>query len=128
MDKNELAEERTEWAERRTKWADQRTYLAQQRTFAGWVRTGFTSIAVGFGTIEFLGKDRPLWLITSIGLIFISLGGLIPVLALYNYLKVEMNMKRANLPKSSMPSIWIIIITVGMVIAAAGGVLLVFMN
>ena len=128
MGKDKQAEERTELAEDRTEWADQRTHLAQQRTFAGWMRTGFTSLAVGFGTVEFLREIQPAWLITGIGLILILLGGAIPVLAYINYRKVDMNMEKAEKPRSAIPRVWILFLTISMVLAAFGGVLLVLGN
>ncbi|MFO7978390.1 MAG: DUF202 domain-containing protein [Bacteroidales bacterium] len=127
MNKNELAEERTEYAEDRTVWADQRTFLAQQRTFAGWIRTGLTALAVGFGTIEFMGETHPSWLITTLGLIFIFLGGLIPLLALISFRAVELRMKETNRPQSAISGKWMILITVVMVMAALGGILLIFL-
>lgn len=127
MNKQELAEERTEYAEDRTVWADQRTFLAQQRTFAGWTRTGLTAIAVGIGSIEFLGKTHPSWLILTIGLIFIFLGGLIPLLALISFRAVETRMKETNRPKSAISGIWMTLITTLMVMASVGGILLVIL-
>lgn len=126
MDKNQLAEERTEWAEERTIWADQRTFLAQQRTFGGWIRTGLTSIAVGFGFIEVLGRQNPHWLVTATGLILIILGGVIPVMALDGYGKVQTQMKKTNRPKSSFPYIWIKFVAFALLAAAIGGILIVF--
>jgi putative membrane protein len=128
MSEDKESKERTALAEERTEWADQRTHLAQQRTFSGWMRTGFTSLAVGFGTIEFLREVQPAWLITGIGLILIMMGGIIPVLAYINYRKVEMNMKKAEKPRSAIPRVWVLFLTISMIMASFGGVLLVLGN
>lgn len=122
--RNELAQERTEWAEERTEWADQRTYLAQQRTFAGWIRTGLTSMAVGFGIIEFIRQPEPVWLTTSIGLSFIFVGALINGLAFVSYRKVTLHMRETHRPEMTLSVWWTGVITGGLILAAVGGLFL----
>lgn len=119
-------EERTELAEERTEWADQRTFLAQERTFAGWIRTGLTSIAVGLGVIELLREVQPEWLISTIGFIFIVVGGILQVLAFLSYRNVNMEMKRSSRPDMSISMWWIGAVTGGLVICAIAGLVLVF--
>lgn len=126
VDRDEEAEERTDLAEERTQWADQRTYLAQERTFGGWIRTGLTSIAVGLGVIELLREVQPQWLITSIGVTFIFIGGLVQLVALRSYQKVNVHMKRTDRPDMSLSLWWIGVITVGLALCALGGLVLVF--
>lgn len=71
------ANERTTLAEDRTGWAYERTLLANDRTFSAWVRTGLTTIAVGFGVTRLLTEVRPAWLIPSLGVLFVLVGGCI---------------------------------------------------
>lgn len=73
----EDASEKTELAEERTGWAYERTLLANDRTFSAWVRTGLTTIAVGFGVTRLLTEVQPAWLIPSLGVLFVLVGGCI---------------------------------------------------
>ena len=125
-DRSELAEERTEYAQERTEWADQRTFLAQERTFAGWISTGLTCIAVGLGVIELLREVEPQWLITALGAIFIAVGGTINALAFFSYRKVSLHMKESSRPDMAIPTWLIGGITTALVLAAVGGLILVF--
>ncbi len=125
-DRTELAEERTEWAEERTEWADQRTYLAQERTFAGWVSTGLTSIAVGLGVIELLREVEPQWVITTLGVIFITVGGLLNILAFFSHRKVTLNLKESHRPEMTTSAWWVGVITAALVVSAVGALILVF--
>ena len=126
-ERTEKAEERTELAEERTKWADQRTFLAQERTFAGWIRTGLASMAVGLGIIEIMREVEPTWLITAIGLILITVGGLLVGLAFFSYRKVTMQLKDSRQPDMAIPIWWIGVIAAALAIVAIGGIGIVFL-
>ena len=121
------SEERTELAEERTEWADKRTFLAQERTFAGWIRTGLTSMAVGFGIIELMRDVEPQWLIMTIGLIFLVVGGLINIIAFISYRKVSLDMDGSTQPEMALSKWWIFVITTGLTVAAVIGIIAVLL-
>lgn len=66
---------KTELAEDRTDWAYERTLLANDRTFSAWIRTGLTTVAAGFAVTQLLTEVRPAWLIPSLGVLFVAVGG-----------------------------------------------------
>ena len=125
-ERTERAEERTEFAEERTEWADQRTYLAQQRTFAGWVRTGLTSMAVGFGVIEFMGDVEPAWLISAIGAVLIIIGAVVEAVAFVSFRSVTHEMAEGSEIEMEIPVWWTAIITGGLILVGAAGLVVVF--
>ncbi len=69
------ASEKTELAEDRTGWAYERTLLANDRTFSAWIRTGLTTLAAGFGVTRLLQEVEPAWLVPSLGVLFVLVGG-----------------------------------------------------
>lgn len=71
----EQTDEREELAEERTDWAFERTLLANDRTFSAWIRTGLTTMAAGFAVTQLLTEVQPTWLIPSLGVLFIVVGG-----------------------------------------------------
>lgn len=71
----ENSSEKTELAEDRTDWAYERTLLANDRTYSAWVRTGLTTVAAGFGVTRLLTEVQPAWLVPSLGVLFVLVGG-----------------------------------------------------
>jgi len=65
--------------------ADDRTLMAEERTFSAWVRTGLTSIATGLGIAKLLPTAEPQWLIRSLGMILVVVGGLAFAFAFWGY-------------------------------------------
>ncbi len=126
-ERTEWAHERTEWAEERTEWADQRTYLAQQRTYSGWLRTGLTSMAVGFGIVEFMRDVEPTWLISAIGFLFITIGAAVVAIAFISFRHVSLKMQRMREVEMAIPVWWTAAITVGLLLSALGGMAVVFL-
>lgn len=67
--------QREELAEDRTEWAYERSLLANDRTFSAWIRTGLATIAVGFGVTRLLREVQPNWLVVTLGVLFVIVGG-----------------------------------------------------
>ncbi len=55
--------------------ADDRTLMAEERTFSAWVRTGLTAIATGLGIVKLLPDAEPEWIVQSLGIILVAVGG-----------------------------------------------------
>lgn len=81
----EDASEKTELAEERTGWAYERTLLANDRTYSAWVRTGLTTVAAGFGVTRLLAEVQPAWLISTLGVLFVLVGGSIFFVAYWTH-------------------------------------------
>lgn len=109
----EQPEGRTELAEDRTDWAYERTLLANDRTFSAWVRTGLTTLAVGFGVTRLLTEVQPAWLIPSLGVLFVFVGGCIFFMGYWTHQKT---LRKLADEESRRVTGWI----VGMITAALG--------
>ena len=124
-ERDELAEDRTQFAEERTEWAEERTEWADQRTYAGWIRTGLTSMAVGFGIVEFMREVEPTWLIVSIGVLFIVIGAAVEAVAFISFRHVSLEMQEKRDLEMSLPVWSMAAIAGGLILCAVGGVAIV---
>lgn len=108
----QLAKERTETAHRRT-------LLAEERTYSAWIRTGLASLATGFAIAKLMADSGPTWMIRSLGILFITAGGVMFALAFWAYRGALQQMQRPN--QGGIP-IWIVgILTFTMLVGAATG-------
>jgi putative membrane protein len=87
--KEDLAKERTDLA-------SERTIMASERTFSAWVRTGVAAEAAGLGIAKFLNLKSTLPLGEVIGLIFILMGGLVYLTALWRYHHIAQHLREAH--------------------------------
>jgi putative membrane protein len=87
--KEDLAKERTDLA-------SERTIMASERTFSAWVRTGISAEAAGLGLAKFLNLKSALPLGEVIGLIFILMGGLVYLTALWRYHHIAHHLREAH--------------------------------
>lgn len=113
-----------ELAEIRTHWADERTRMAGERTFAAWLRTGLALVAAGLASARLLRALEPSWLVRSMGVIFIILGGTIFVLGYKTYLEVtrELTEEQVNTTSYRLAGV----LTLALVVASMAALVLVF--
>lgn len=83
-------------AKERTDLASERTIMASERTFSAWVRTGISAEAAGLGIAKFLSLKSTLPLGEVIGLIFILMGGLVYLTALWRYYHIARHLREAH--------------------------------
>jgi putative membrane protein len=89
---------------------DYRFSLANERTYLAWVRTGLALIAGGIGLRVFAPEGNWVLAVTAIGAT--ALGGLLSVMSLLHWQKVERAMTAGEpLPTQRGP----LILTIGMV-------------
>jgi putative membrane protein len=115
----QLAEERTETAHRRTVLADERTYSA-------WVRTGLACLATGFAIAKLMADSGPTWMIRLLGILFISVGGVMFVMAFWAYRRALTEMKQ--IAHVGLP-IWIVsMITLALLVCSLMGLVFIFIE
>jgi putative membrane protein len=91
--------------DRRPRWVydageepDPRFSLANERTFLAWVRTALAMLAGGVA-LHALGVPDTEWVRTSLAILLILLGGLMTLLAMVRWARVERAMRtRQPLP------------------------------
>jgi putative membrane protein len=83
-------------AKERTELASERTVMASERTFSAWLRTGISAEAAGLGIAKFLSRKGAFPLGEIIGLIFILLGGMVYLTALWRYQHIARNLREAH--------------------------------
>jgi putative membrane protein len=83
-------------AKERTELASERTVMASERTFSAWLRTGISAEAAGLGIAKFLSRKGAFPLGEIIGLIFILLGGMVYLTALWRYGHIARNLREAH--------------------------------
>jgi putative membrane protein len=115
-----------ELAQERTDAAHQRTQLAEERTFSAWIRTGLASLATGLAIAKLMTESGPGWLIGTLGTLFIVVGGVLFGLAFEAYYRTVR--RRGASPTTGVP-IWVLaIITLALLVGAAVGLALVFLE
>jgi putative membrane protein len=72
-------------AEERTDWAQHRTLLANERNFSAWIRTGLSAMAGGLAVAELLGGEEAGLIPRLVGIILVSLGACVCLLAFWRY-------------------------------------------
>lgn len=83
-------------AKERTELASERTVMAGERTFSAWLRTGISAEAAGLGIAKFLSRKGAFPLGEIIGLIFIVLGGMVYLTALWRYKHIARILRQAH--------------------------------
>ncbi len=83
-------------AKERTELASERTIMASERTFSAWLRTGIAAEAAGLGIAKFLSRKSAFPLGEIIGLIFILMGGMVYLTALWRYHHIARNLREAH--------------------------------
>lgn len=110
-------------AKERTELASERTIMASERTFSAWLRTGITAEAAGLGIGKFLSQKSAFPLAEIIGLIFILMGGIVYLTALWRYQHIARNLREAypqekiNIAPTWVMSIIIAILFVSSILA-----------
>jgi putative membrane protein len=108
----------------RTEWADERTRMAAERTFAAWIRTGLALVAGGLATARLLTSIEPGWLVRSMGVILIVLGGTVFALGFRTYREMSKEMKEEEIEATS---VWFPgLMTLMLLLAGAFALILVF--
>ena len=118
-------QKQNELAQKRTDLAVQRTILANARTFSAWVRTGLSCVLGGLAIVKFLDDAetiRGFVLIT--GLLFVTIGIAVYVLALISFKKSNDELKQEGL-SIAMSMHYLYAITAGLILSAVliGGIL-----
>lgn len=115
-------------ARQRTELAIQRNVMAIERTFSAWIRTGVSSVLAGLAIVKFIGeRDAVHFYVILIGVIFVSAGILIYMLAYLNFKKSLDQMEHSTKSLSRLPR-FLFFITLGMVTSAVLILLLLFVN
>ena len=108
--------------QRRPRWVydageepDPRFTLANERTFLAWVRTSLAMLAGGVA-LHTIGVPSVAWVRTLLAIALVVFGGLVTVLALVRWARVE----RAMRQRTELPSFGLgVLLTGGVVIGAA---------
>jgi putative membrane protein len=109
----------------RTEWADERTRMAAERTFAAWIRTGLALVAAGLASTRLLTSVEPQWLVRTMGIICILLGGTIFALGFRTYWDVGQDIKGEEVEATSA---WFLgLLTLMLLVAAGLALVLVFL-
>jgi putative membrane protein len=88
---------------------DYRFTLANERTYLAWIRTALALIAGGVLLVQLTAPE----LRYALGLGLVGCGGVLAVLALRRWRRVQRAMRRnADLPPSSMPAVlvWMLLV------------------
>jgi putative membrane protein len=81
---------------------DPRFSLANERTFLAWVRTALAMLAGGVA-LHALGLPETGWVRTALAVLLVVLGGLVTLLAMVRWARVERAMRtRTPLPAFSL--------------------------
>lgn len=81
---------------------DPRFSLANERTFLAWVRTALAMLAGGVA-LHALNLPATAWVRTTLAVLLVVLGGLVTVLAMVRWARVERAMRtRSPLPAFSL--------------------------
>jgi putative membrane protein len=59
--------------------------LAKERTFAAWLRTGLATAGLGILAVKAMPSVEPRWLVRTLGIMFVSTGGIILLLGFRTY-------------------------------------------
>jgi putative membrane protein len=74
----------------------ERTGLAEERTLAAWLRTGLTMIGVGLGVAKLLPDLTVPLLADLLGIVLITVGGVVFLLGYHTYRRSLRDMKAAG--------------------------------
>lgn len=116
--------ERTDWAHERTDWAHERTLMAKERTFAAWSRTGVACLAAGLAIARLIEVADHTWIVRAIGLSLIATALFVFTVGFLSYRKTVRKLEAEGI--RGMP-LWAIgALTIGLMLSAVIGVLLIF--
>ena len=105
---------------------DPRFTFANERTFLAWSRTALALVVAGLGVVQLLPPFPGVpWGRHALGVPLIVFGAVVAVVAYGEWVKNQRALRRGQpLPRSVMPRLLTVVITVLAVIAAVGGVML----
>jgi putative membrane protein len=94
---------------------DPRFTLANERTFLAWVRTALAMLAGGVA-LHAIQVPGAAWVRSTLAILLVGFGGLVTVLALVRWARIERAMRRrTELPSFSLG----VLLTAGVVVGAA---------
>ena len=97
-----MTERRPRWVYQAGDEPDPRFSLANERTFLAWVRTALAMLAGGVA-LHALGLPETRWVRTALAVLLVVLGGLVTLLAMVRWARVERAMRtRTPLPAFSL--------------------------
>jgi len=114
-----MTQRRPHWVYDAGQEPDPRFSLANERTFLAWVRTALAILAGGIA-LHALGLPETTWVRNSLAVALVLLGGLVTVLAMVRWARIE----RAMRTRTPLPAFNLGILLTGAVVV--GAVLLAF--
>ena len=108
-----MTERRPHWVYSPGEEPDPRYTLANERTFLAWVRTALAMLAGGVA-LHSLGIPGTPWVRTTLAVVLVLVGGVVTVLALVRWARVERAMRtRQPLPAFTLGFLLSIAVVVG---------------
>jgi len=110
----------------RTELAVIRTRLAKERTFNAWLRTGLALMGAGVAIAKLMSGFQPQWVLRSLAVLFVVIGGLIIGLGLRTYFRVIQRVEKVRV--GGHPFWYILTLALLLVLAAIIGLILVLLE
>ena len=110
----------------RTELAVIRTRLAKERTFNAWLRTGLALMGAGVAIAKLMSGFQPQWILRTLAVLFVIIGGLIIGLGLRTYFRVIQRVEKIRV--GGHPFWYILTLALLLVLAAIVGLVLVLLE